>query len=187
MADTTSEDFLYSSPVDSPAYGEPAAVEAPPGRRIPPMLMTGGWLALGLVVGVLAMTVLHSNRSTNATRFAPAAVGNPQAPGVGAQGFAGPGFAGPAGGGARGGGGFDGEQHVFGTLTAVGAATVTLRSASGTTTTYRIDSTTQLVKNGQQVSSLSAMHVGDSVLVHAYQLNGSTHVERVIDGVPTTT
>lgn len=175
MADTTSEDFLYSSPVEYPAYGEPAVAEGAPRRRIPPMVMTGAWLAVGLVVGVLAMTVLHSSRGTNATGAPAGLAGNAQqGPLAGGP----PGFAGP--------GGLDGEQHVVGTLTAVGASTITVHSMSGTTT-YRIDATTQLVKDGQQVSSLAVMHVGDSVVVHIYPANGSTYVERVIATTSTTT
>ena len=174
MADRTTEDFLYSSPVDYPAYADPA--EPAPKRRIPPAVLTAGWLAVGLVVGVIAMTVLHSSRSTNANGV-PAAVAGNQPPAAG--GFGGP----PAGGPQGSGGGFGSEQHLIGTLTAVGSSTITVRTTNGTTT-YHIDSTTQLVKDGQQVSSLSAMHAGDNVVVHVYPLNGTMHVERVIDGVP---
>ena len=173
MAEHTTEDFLYSSPVEYPAYGDPATPEPAPRRRIPAAVLTAGWLAVGLVIGVIAMTVLHSSRSTNANGVPAAATGN-QPPVAG-------GFGGPPGLGGGFGGGFDGEQHLLGTLTAVGSSTITVHTASGTTT-YHIDSTTQLVKDGQQVSSLSAMHVGDSVVVHVYPLNGTTHVERVIDG-----
>jgi hypothetical protein len=174
MADSASEDFLHSLPVDYPGYAEPDHSDGviPPRRRTPTMLLTAGWLAVGLVVGVMAVTVLHSSRSSNAAGLPAAVAGNQQPQGPGGFG-GGPGF----------GGGFDGEQHIAGTLTAVGTSTVTVRSTTGTTT-YRIDATTQLIKDGQQVSSLSAMHIGDSVVVHVYPLNGSTHVERVIDNEP---
>ena len=175
MADPITEDFLYSSPVEYPAYADPEAAQPAARKRVPPLLLTAAWLSVGLVVGVVAMTVLHSARSTNTTGIPTAATGN-QPPVAG-------GLGGPQAGGPPGfGGGFSGEQHLFGTLTAVGSSTFSLNTASGTTATYQIDATTQLVKDGQQVGSLSAMHLGDRVAVHVYPLNGATHVERVIDG-----
>ena len=175
MADPTTEDFLYSSPVDYAPYADSEVAPPVAQKRIPPMVLTAGWLALGLVVGVLAMTLLHANGSTNANGVPTAVTGN-LPPGTGGQGFNGPpGFGS--------GSGVGGEQRLFGTLTAVGSSSFTLRTSSGSTT-YRVDATTELVKDGQRVSSLSAMQVGDSVLVHVYPVNGTAHVERVIDGPP---
>jgi hypothetical protein len=34
------------------------------------------------------------------------------------------------------------------------------------------------------VSSLSALKAGDTVVVHVYPQNGSTHTEMVLDGIP---
>jgi hypothetical protein len=191
MADSTpDEDFLDGSAADYPAYAaadaDADAVAPRMRRRLPAAVVTAAWVVVGLVVGVVAVAVWHSGRDANASGV-PAAVGNQQPaaggfarPGSGVGGFDG---RGPAD-GRFGGGGRDGEQHVFGTLTAVGKSSITVRTDAGSTTTYRIDSSTQLVKDGQQVSSLSAMHVGDQVVVHVYPLNGTTHVERVLDGVP---
>lgn len=185
MADSTpDEDFLDGSGPDYPEGTDAAG--APARRRVPAVVATAAWVVVGLVVGVIGVAVWHSGHGASASGV-PAAVSNQAGPGARdggppAGGGFGSGFGGRFGGGF--GGGRDGEQHVFGTLTAVGASTVTVRTQAGTTTTYRIDSSTQLVKDGQQVSSLSAMHVDDQVVVHVYPLNGATHVERVLDGVP---
>jgi hypothetical protein len=177
MADgTPDEDFLDGSAAADPAYADaPAAPAAPARRRLPSSVVTAAWLVVGLVVGVIGVAVWHSSANATGT---PTAATNQQVP-PGAQ-QAPPGAFGRGGFG----GGRDGEQHVFGTLAAVGSTTITVRTDSGTATTYRTDSSTQLVKDGQQVSSLSAMHVGDQVVVHVYPLNGSMHVERVLDGAP---
>ena len=70
-------------------------------------------------------------------------------------------------------------------MTAVGAASITVTSAIGTAT-YPIESSTVLVKGGQR-ASLSALTVGDTVVVHVYPQNGSTHVELVLDSDGATT
>ena len=179
MADTTpDEDFLDGSGANHPAYADVATT--PTRRRVPAAVATAAWVVVGLVVGVVGIAVWHSGRDANASGV-PAAVSNQP---VGNQQGAPGGFAAPGAGGRGVDGGRDGEQHVFGTLTAVGASTITVRTQAGSTTTYPIDRSTQLVKDGQQVSSLSAMHAGDQVVVHVYPLNGVTHVERVLDGVP---
>ena len=178
MADTTTEDFLDAPEPVAPAYADDAAL--PPRHRVPTWIATGGWLLVGLIVGALVVAMLHSNKAASATGLPGAPTAN-QAPGGQApqQGFAGP--PGGFGGGPR--GGLPGEEHVVGTLSAVGASTITVKSASGTAT-YPIDATTLLVKDGQRVSSLAALTVGDTVVVHVYPSNGSTRVEMVLDGVP---
>jgi len=170
MADVMTEDFL-----DAP---EPAPPASP--RRGPASWMsTGAWLLAGLVLGALVVAMLHTNKSTNATALpggAPAAnqapagqVPNGQPPGGG------------FGGGFR--GGLPGEQHIVGTLVAVGSSGITVKGTNGTAT-YPIESSTLLIKDGQRVSSPSALTVGDTVVVHVYPQNGSTRTEMVIDGVP---
>jgi len=189
MADSSTDDFLEVPPEATPAYAEDVATPRP-GRRMPAAVTTGAWLAVGLVVGAIGVAALHSNNTGSASNgFAggPAATAN-QVPGAGpGQGLAGGpppgGFGGPGGGR---GGGPAGEQHVVGTLTAVGSASITVKSASGTAT-YPIESNTVLVKGGQRVSSLSALTVGDTVVVHVYPQNGSTHVEVVLDSDGATT
>lgn len=190
MADSSTDDFLEVPAEATPAYAEEIATPRP-GRRMPAAVTTGAWLAVGLVVGAIAVATLHSNTGSAANGFAggPAATANqvPAGPGQGFAGGAPPGgFGGPGGGPGGGrGGGLAGEQHVVGTLTAVGTASITVNSASGTAT-YPIESSTVLVKGGQR-ASLSALTVGDSVVVHVYPQNGSTHVELVIDSDGATT
>lgn len=186
MADST-EDFLDApEPLAPPAADE--TLPAGPARRgLATWMSTGAWLLAGLVIGALVVALLHNNSSTNATGVpgAPAANQAPtgqaptgQLPGNAPAG----GFGGGLGGGF--GGGLPGEQHVVGTLTAVGASSITVNTASGTAT-YPIESSTLLIKDGQRVASTSAMKAGDTVVVHVYPQNGSTHTEMVIDGVPT--
>jgi hypothetical protein len=183
MADSSTDDFLEVPAEATPAYAEELATPRP-GRRMPAAVTTGAWLVVGLLVGAIGVAALHSNTGSAANGFAggPAATAN-QVPGAGpGQGFAGGappgGFGGP-------GGGLAGEQHVVGTLTAVGAASLTGQSARGTAT-YPIESSTVLVKGGQR-ASLSALTVGDTVVVHVYPQNGSTHVELVLDSDGATT
>lgn len=196
MTDTPSDDFL-----DGAAFAEPDATdEISHGpdrrRRLPAAAVTAAWLVLGLVLGAVGVAAWHSSNGNAATRLNPAANGfapNGQSgaaggnalPGgqgsggqgfggqdPGSQGFGGPGFFGR-----------DGEQHLVGTLTAVSGSTLTVTTTSGSAT-YTVDASTDLVKDGQRVTSLSAMHAGDTVVLHVYPLNGTTRVERVIDGAP---
>jgi len=168
MPDST-YDFL-----DAP---EPAPA-APPRRGAAGWMSTGAWLVAGLVLGALVVAMLHTNKSASATGLPAGSPAANQAPnGPPAAG----GFPGGPGGGFR--SGLPGEQHLVGTLTAVGPSSITV-SDNGSSATYPIESSTVLVKNGQRVSSPSALTVGDTVVVHVYPRNGSTHTERVIDGVP---
>lgn len=172
MTEIPGDDFL-----DGDAYATPdegGGTAPAPRRTFPAGLKTAGWLVAGLAIGALSVGVIHSSHSNtnNALAGAPAGFNGPA---QGAQ---------PPGGFAGGfGGGFSGEQHVDGTIASVSGSTITVTTASGTKS-YTIDSSTQLVKDGQQVASLDAMQSGDMVLLHVYPLNGSTHVERVIDGAP---
>ena len=65
------------------------------------------------------------------------------------------------------------------------ATTVTVKSASGTAT-YTVDNAAQIVRNGQ-TATLSAIQVGDPVLVHVYpSSSGQLLVERLFAGTTTT-
>jgi hypothetical protein len=80
------------------------------------------------------------------------------------------------------GGGVTGEQHIQGTVTAKTTTSVTVKTASGTTT-YPVTSTTQIVRDGQTVT-MSAIKVGDAVLLHVLPAtagNGKV-VERLLAG-----
>ena len=181
MADPSTEDFLDAPEPAPPAYAEETLASSPARRGFATWMSTGAWLLAGLVIGALVVAMLHNNTSTNATGVpgAPAAnqLPNGQLPGGPPAGGFGSGF----GGGFR--GGLPGEQHVVGTLAAVGASSITVKSTGGTAT-YPIESSTLLIKDGQHVSSTSTMKVGDTVVVHVYPQDGTTHTEMVIDGVP---
>jgi hypothetical protein len=133
-----SDDWLTPAP-DASASPNPEE-PAPTALR---KTVTGAALVLvGAAVGAVVVTTASHGSSTTA---APAA-------------NVGPAAAGP--------GGLDGEQHLTGTLIAVGASTVTVRSAGGTAT-YAITSTTEIVRDGT-VARLSRLRAGDAVFVHAY-------------------
>jgi hypothetical protein len=81
-------------------------------------------------------------------------------------------------------GGVAGEQHVQGTITATGTGSLTVKTSSGSTATYAIESTTQIVRNGQ-TTTLSALQAGDPVVVHVVPSSSgssSTVVELVLAG-----
>ena len=85
-----------------------------------------------------------------------------------------------AGLGARG-GGVAGEQRIQGTVTAKTSTTVTVKSSSATST-YTVNATTEIVRDGQ-AASLSAVQVGDPVVVHVYpSSSGQMLVERLLAG-----
>ena len=185
MADPTSEDFLDAPEPATPAYAEEIQAGGPARRGLATWMSTGAWLLAGLVIGALVVALLHNNSSTNASGLpggAPAANQAPTGQLPNGQVPNGQPPAGAFGGGFR--GGLPGEEHIVGTLTGVGAASVTVRGTNGTAT-YPIESSTLLIKDGQRVSSPSALTVGDTVVVHVYPQNGSTHTEMVIDGAPT--
>jgi hypothetical protein len=93
---------------------------------------------------------------------------------------------GSAFGGARGGfagGGVAGEQHVQGTLTGTTPSSITVKTSAGSTVTYAIQSTTQIVRNGQ-TAALSSLQAGDPVVVHVVPSSSgnSKLVEMVLAG-----
>ena len=166
-----------------PPYGAPA-----PARDRKGLLTAAGLVVAGLVAGAVGTLALgHSGNGTTTVRNA----GNQQPfGGFGGQlpggqlpgGQGGTTQDGGTGGGPGGGpgGGLDGEQRLQGTLTAVGGSSVTVKTSAGTAT-YVVTSTSELVRNGQQVT-LSGLRTGEAVLVHVYPLNGKTVVERLFAG-----
>jgi hypothetical protein len=165
MTGIETDDFL-----DTDAYAAPAAdptTEARP-RRVPPAAATAGWLVAGLVAGGVAMAAWHSHSSAPTAAGVPAAAAG-QRPAAGPGGFPG--------------GGIAGERRLTGTLSAVDGRSFRLTTAGGTTT-YTIDASTRLVKDGRPVSSLAALGEGDTVVVRVYPSNGTTRVELVLDGAP---
>ena len=201
-----SGDFL-----DSGVYGEPAAAgeselpAAGPPYGVPVSAGTGwkaalrptAWLAAGVVAGAVAVAAWHSSSTASPANPAAAQGQLPNgAPGFGGQapngqpGLGGPGTGGQGddgqgfGGQGFGGQGFGGradEQRVSGTVTAVGASSVTVRLANGTSATYAVIATSDIVKDGARVS-LSAIKAGDAVFLHVYPSNGRTVVEHLFAG-----
>jgi Domain of unknown function (DUF5666) len=173
---------------DGPAFGAPGPRPGGQGRRVLGMI---GLVAAGAVAGGLIVNAIGGLGGLNTAAVQPAGVGqngtgpNGVAPGGGVQGGA-PGAQGGVPGGAPGDqglrGGFagqDGEQRLTGTLTAVSASRLTVRTSSGSAT-YQVVSQTQVVRNGA-LASASDLKVGDRVLVHVFPADGSDGVlERVI-------
>ena len=181
-ASTDDSDWLIS-----PEPSTPPAADAPPrpGRRA--ALAAAGLVAAGALVGGVGVSALRSNGSTPAS---PAAFTNGQLPNgqlpngqlpngqlpngqlpngqLPDDGSQDDGFAGGPGGGVA------GEQRIGGTVTAVHASSLTIRSASGTAS-YAVTSQTQIVRNGA-LASLSAVRAGDNVFVHLIPGSGSSYV-----------
>ena len=201
---TDDGDFL-----DSGVHGEPDASSDGPAYGVPTPGANGAsgwtaavrpaaWLAAGAVAGAVVVAAWHSSQTSSVPTNPAAAQGqfpNGQGPGgqgPGGQGPSGqlpngqgpngqlpggpPGFAGGPGFGGR-----DGEQRVNGTVTAVGSSSVTVKLASGTTATYAVIGSSDIVKNGARVS-LSSIKVGDAVFLHVYPSNGQTVVEHLFAG-----
>jgi hypothetical protein len=78
-------------------------------------------------------------------------------------------------------GGVSGEQHVQGTMIAKSGSTITVKATDGTTAAYVVDSSTEIVRDGQP-ASLSDIAVGDPVFVHVYPSSGQMLVERLFAG-----
>jgi hypothetical protein len=173
----SNDDWLVS-PTGGPDEPVTPSAVALPSRR-PSRFLAPGFLAGGLVAGVLGGFVL-GHRSDGTTTFTPA--GNQQ---QGAQTFGGPGGVMPQQGGTgqqapQPGSGLDGEQRIQGTLTAVGSSSVTVSTSAGRAT-YKVNGTSQIVRNGQ-VATLAELKVGESVFLHVYSSGGSLVVERLFSG-----
>lgn len=78
--------------------------------------------------------------------------------------------------------GIDGEQHVQGTLTAIGASSITVEAATGAHT-YQVTGTTEIMNNGK-AATLSQLKTGTQVLVHVYPATSGNQllVERLFAG-----
>ena len=179
----TSAEDQWLMPASSPTEpAEPAAAAA--GRR--GAVVRGGLVVAGAVVGALAVVTVGSSASDGTTPVNPA--------GLAQQGTL-PNGAPPNGtlpngtlpNGGFGGaapfdrGGFDGEEHVGGSLVSVAAGTVTVRTSDGRTT-YRVTDATQIVRNGQP-ATLDDLRAGDPVFLHVLTAGtGHPVLERLLAG-----
>lgn len=138
--------------------GEVKEVSSPPR---PPSLATGaGLLVIGLLVGTIAVTAAQAAmRGEGST----ASSTSPQAgsPPLGQR------------------GGTD-EQRVLGTVASVGATSVTVTTGSGAST-FQVDRFTDIRRDGRPVA-LTALAIGDPVLVHALPSGSRLVAERVLAG-----
>jgi hypothetical protein len=143
----------------APAAPPPAAPSRRNWRR---PLVGAGLVAAGVVLGAGA-AVLISHSTSDSTGHGIAAGAPPGARGgyPGAPGVA-------------------DEQHVQGTLSAVGTTSITVSTASGKTT-YPVSSSTQIIRNGAP-ATLDQLKVGDPVVVHVIPSSNGRQVERIIAG-----
>ena len=172
MTTPTSTDEWVTPPEPTPQPGaRPASRWSRPRR----WLATGGLVAAGLAGGIgIGVAVNHSSNGGQRA-VADGRVGA-AAPGAGApNGGFGPDQDGGRDGGQ--GGGQAGEQHVQGTVTAVGGSSMTVKTASGTST-YHVGSSTQILRNGSS-AKVADLKTGDTVEVHV--LSDGT-VERIFAG-----
>ncbi|RKS80427.1 hypothetical protein CLV35_0859 [Motilibacter peucedani] len=128
---------------------------------------------LAVVVGGGAITAVKGNDSAAAST---ASSTTRTSAGLGA-----PGGGLPSGGGP--GGGMAGETHVSGTVVSVAASSLRVKSSDGTTATYAVDASTQVLDDGSAVS-VTSLQTGDTVLVHAIASTsgGTAYAERVLAG-----
>lgn len=149
---------------------EPVGAPVPP-RRSGAVLKGLGIVTTGLVAGAIGVAAISSSSGTTNAASTSRFVGP-----AGQGGFQG----GPPGGfGGR--GGVAGETRLQSVLTAVGSSGITVKGLDGTTTTVPVNGATEIVRNGA-AASLSALQVGDQVLVHVVPSGSATVAERVFAG-----
>src|SRR4051795_12228495 len=166
MSEPTDRDPAPAGDTDWLIADEPApdvVTSHAPGHRT--ALAAVALVAAGALVGGVAIGAVrsHTSDSTKATA-SQTELGDEQVPDGGF----------PSGQFAGGRGGVDGEQRLSGTVTAVSASGVTIRTSSGTTA-YPVTAQTEIVRNGA-LASLSAVRAGDNVFVHLIPANGSSYV-----------
>lgn len=76
------------------------------------------------------------------------------------------------------------EKHVMGTVTAIGADSITVETTSHQVQTVQISSQTKFLK-GEKASSLSDLKVGDRVVIHAKPSGDKLEATEVKSGVHT--
>lgn len=113
-----------------------------------------GLVAAGLVAGAVLAGALSAGAATLGGTTTSGSAGTAEGQ------YGGPGV--PGSGGAQGQGGHGGaDLNLTGTVTATGTGTVTIKTSSGTMTTYKVDSSSDIDKNGE--AQLSSLVAGDAV------------------------
>ena len=78
------------------------------------------------------------------------------------------------------------EQLVRGTIAAISSSKITVKASNGTTESYAITGSTQIVRDGKS-ATVAELKAGDDVAVAASNSSGSSTAVRIIDGpLPTT-
>jgi hypothetical protein len=152
--------------------GEDEIGSSPPSRRGRHLGASIGLIVGGLLAGTVGVTAVQAatgGTKTQQTTAATTGAAGQTAP----QGQQPGGFGGP-------GGGVAGEQRVTGTIAAVGASSVTVTTSSGKKT-YAVNGTTDIRRDGQTIA-LSALKVGETVLLHVYPSGSSYAAERILAG-----
>ncbi|MBV9869566.1 MAG: hypothetical protein JO214_02995 [Frankiaceae bacterium] len=84
------------------------------------------------------------------------------------------------------GGGFGSSQLVQGTLSSVGGSKLTVKSVNGTTASYTVVASTQIVRN-DKVATVSDLRAADKVVLEVTEGSaGGTLLERVLAGTSAT-
>jgi hypothetical protein len=131
--------------------------------------MKAGILGIGAAAGGVLALGLNANATTSSSNgAAPAAstTANPE------SGEAGEGFRGGPGDGRHG-------LNLSGTVTAVGSASVTIKTSTATTQ-YAVNSTSDIDKNGE--AKLSDLKVGDAVTFNTVTTNGKVTIDKLHSG-----
>ena len=152
------ETVPWPSPPAAEATEPDVMEQEPTSRRT--LATAAALLVAGVVLGTLGVAAVQSARHGSATTPT-AAVGAPQ--GTDSQ---------------SGQGGFDGEQRLQGTVTAIGAGSITVQTSGGTAT-YVVNAETDIRRDGVP-AQLSELRAGDAVLVHVYPSGGASVAERVL-------
>ena len=118
-------------------------------------------VAAGVVTGGILASTLTANAATSSSSSA-------ATPSASASAAAGPGSC-------RGGA----ALSLSGTVTAVGTSSVTIKTASGTTT-YAVNSSSDIDKNGE--AQLSSLAVGDAVRFGTTTVNGTVTIDKLHAG-----
>ena len=158
--------------------------EAGPGgrRRLNKAIVSGlALLGVGGVAGGVASMALSSGAATAATTTtAPASSGTSGSGSTGSSSNGSSTSVVPPPGG-QGAGAPPGRAALplHGTVTAVGASSVTIKTTSGTET-YAVTSSSAIDKNGN--TTLSALAVGDDVAFSTVTTDGTTAIDRLVAG-----
>jgi len=79
-----------------------------------------------------------------------------------------------------------GMEHVLGTITAISAEAITVKTASGEIKTVKIVASTKITR-GENAIALTDLHAGDRVAIHALKHGDVLMASEIKAGVKTAT